>query len=144
MNSDKGSILLYMVEGIPPIEKKQSHSFDDEHNTYNNNPLRNENHNILADLLDMGEGQAVQIKQNTSKSFFAGEEVKYNPFIVAQPNDSIENGNRFDSFSMARTENNNSTLFLNASKNFIQINSFTSTRNKVAFFKNSLVIVRDN
>lgn len=44
---------------------------------------------------------------------------------------------------MARTLYNNSSLFLNASKNLIAIDSITSTRNKVAFFKSSLVIVRE-
>lgn len=34
-------------------------------------------------------------------------------------------------------------MFLNASRNLVAIDSLTSTRNKVAFFKNSLVIVRD-
>jgi hypothetical protein len=45
---------------------------------------------------------------------------------------------------MAQTAYNNSEMFLNASKNLIAIDSMTSTRNKVAFFKNSLVIVKDN
>lgn len=51
---------------------------------------------------------------------------------------------QFESFSMAKTLYNNSSLFLNASKNQIAIDSVTSTRNKVSFFKNSLVIVKDN
>ena len=44
---------------------------------------------------------------------------------------------------MAKTLYNNSSLFLNASKNLIAIDSTTSTRNKVAFFKDSLVIMKD-
>lgn len=58
-------------------------------------------------------------------------------------NTSHEYPSSFDSFSMARTLYNNSSLFLNASKNLIAIDSITSTRNKVAFFKSSLVIVRE-
>lgn len=45
---------------------------------------------------------------------------------------------------MAQTAYNNSSLFLNASKNMIAIDSVGSTRNKVAFFKNSLIIVKDS
>lgn len=44
---------------------------------------------------------------------------------------------------MANTAYNNSSLFLNASKNLVNIDSQTSTRNKVAFFKKSLIIVKD-
>ena len=51
---------------------------------------------------------------------------------------------KFDSFSIAQTAYNNSSLFLNASKNLAAIDSVTSTRNKVAFFKKSLVIVKEN
>lgn len=58
-------------------------------------------------------------------------------------NDSINQGNRFESFSMAKTAYYNSSLFLNASKNQVAMDSMTSTRNKVAFFKNSLVIFKD-
>ena len=50
----------------------------------------------------------------------------------------------FESFSMAKTLYNNSSLFLNASKNLIAIDSITSTRNKVSFFKKSLIVVKDD
>ena len=59
-----------------------------------------------------------------------------------QFDESIDRASRFDSFSMAQTAYNNSSLFLNASKNLAAIDSATSTRNKVAFFKKSLVILK--
>lgn len=55
----------------------------------------------------------------------------------------MDRGSNFDSFSMANTAYGNSTMFLNASKNLVAIDAETSTRNKVAFFKKSLVIMRD-
>lgn len=46
---------------------------------------------------------------------------------------------------MARTLNyENNSDFLNASRKETKIDSKTSTRNKVAFFKKSLVIVRNH
>lgn len=95
-------------------------------------------------MLEDGEEEPRKNIYSTHSPKFNGDSnVKYSSFH-ARANDSIEHGSRFDSFSIAQTAYaNNSSLFLNASKNLIAIDSVTSTRNKVGFFKNSLVIVKD-
>jgi hypothetical protein len=50
---DKDHILLNLVSQIPPIEKKEEHSFDDELSKLQRNPKR-ETNNIL-DLLEERE-----------------------------------------------------------------------------------------
>jgi hypothetical protein len=52
-------------------------------------------------------------------------------------------GNHFDTFQMANTLSYVNDSVVNESRQMISMSSTTSTRNKVAFFKNSLVLVRD-
>jgi hypothetical protein len=65
--------------------------------------------------------------------------------IEHRPNESfgsINNGSRFDTFLMARTLSFINDEVLGESRMNARISSQTCTRNKVAFFKNSLVLLR--
>ena len=73
---------------------------------------------------------------------------KDSKFYNFQPSNSSElNANnsitKFSSFSLAQSLYNKSSMFLNASKNLLAMDGVISTRNKVAFFKKSLVLVRE-
>lgn len=53
-------------------------------------------------------------------------------------------GNHFDTFQMANTLSYVNDSAVNESRQMVSMSSTTSTRNKVAFFKNSLVLVREH
>lgn len=52
-------------------------------------------------------------------------------------------GNHFDTFQMANTLSYANEEAVNESRQMVSMTSTTSTRNKVAFFKSSLVLVRE-
>ncbi len=52
-------------------------------------------------------------------------------------------GNHFDTFQMANTLSYLNEEAVNESRQMVSMSSATSTRNKVAFFKNSLVLIRE-
>jgi hypothetical protein len=111
---DKDHILLNMVSQIPPIEKKEEHSFDDELSKLQTHPKK-ETNNILDLLEERDDNPKLQQPQ---KAFESGEfRLQHTPPAHTHNNNSIENGARFDSFSLASTAYHNSELFLNASKN---------------------------
>jgi hypothetical protein len=56
---------------------------------------------------------------------------------------SIGQGNHFDTFQMANTLSFVNDAALGESRQMVRMSNATCTRNKVAFFKNSLVLVRD-
>jgi hypothetical protein len=54
------------------------------------------------------------------------------------------NGNHFDTFQMAHTLSYVNDSALGESRHEAKMNRETSTRNKVAFFKNSLTLIRNS
>lgn len=55
---------------------------------------------------------------------------------------SINNGSHFDTFHMAQTLSYINDSVLGESRNMVKMTGEVSTRNKVAFFKSSLVLIR--
>jgi hypothetical protein len=56
---------------------------------------------------------------------------------------SLGNENHFDTFQLAQTLPYINDSVLGESRNIVNMNKEVSTRNKVAFFKNSLVLIRN-
>ena len=128
-------MLLQLVAQIPPIEKKEQYSFDDDID-YNRSKSPQPETNFLGLLEDHDEKPRRQVYTNSNPKlksnfnpnlehknlFKSGQEVKYatsgyNNQKSFKPNDSADNISSFDSFSIAQTAYNNSSLFMNASKN---------------------------
>ena len=85
---------------------------------------------ILKDLLGYSfeHGKSPIIKASPSNNFSIG---------------SIGNGNHFDTFQLAQTLPYINDSILGESRNIVNMTKEVSTRNKVAFFKNSLVLIRN-